>query len=175
MTDGVDEELDIMEERASEPPAIRADLLEEPIRVLCDKPAVTIDVTGTVAEAVRQMQERRFGSLLVLDGTTLAGIVTERDVLYEVAGADPAILARPVTEIMTPDPETLQLDDPIVFLMNKMHVGRFRHVPILSEAGEPKHVISLRDVLRWMLEHFGSVVTNLPASPFRGAHEEYGG
>ncbi len=175
MSDSIDEELAIMEERASEPPVIRADVLNEPIEVLCTKPAVFIEAQASVADAVRTMQERRFGSLLVRDGPKLVGIVTERDVLYRVAGADPAILRRAVTEIMTPSPETLQAKDPLVFLMNKMHVGRFRHVPIVDEHGAPLHVISLRDVLRWLLEHFGTTVLNVPPDPYRDEPQEYGG
>jgi CBS domain-containing protein len=135
--DRLDEELAIMEERASEPPSIRKHVLEEPIRLLCKRAAVSVDASQSARDAVRAMQENRFGSVLVMDGATLVGIVTERDVLYKVAGQDPAVLKGPVTEIMTPSPETLHAGDSIVFLMNKMHVGGFRHIPIVDDDGAP--------------------------------------
>jgi hypothetical protein len=59
--------------------------------------------------------------------------------------------------------------------MNKMHVGGFRHVPIVDENGKPLHVLSLRAVLRYFIEQFGSQVVNLPPEPFRGERKEASG
>lgn len=162
-----------MDERAKESPQVTAEVLEEPISRLCDHDAVCLEETATVGEAIRLMQERQFGSVLVTKGGTLSGILTERDVLMKVADKDTGILTKPLTAIMTPNPETLRKDDAIVFVMNKMQVGGFRHVPIVDEDNRPLHVVSLRDVLRFLLDEFGSAVLNVAGEPYRGERKQY--
>jgi signal-transduction protein with cAMP-binding, CBS, and nucleotidyltransferase domain len=173
--DPIEEELTIAEERSSQPPTITPDVLEEPISSLCEGPAVSVPMDATVGDAIRAMQEHRIGSVLVVDGDDLLGIVTERDVLMKATGRDLSVLDAPVTRIMTADPETLRVGDRVIFLMNKMHVGGFRHVPIVDDAGKPLHVLSLRAVLRYFIEQFGSRVVNLPPEPFRGERKEASG
>jgi CBS domain-containing protein len=168
MVDPVDEELTIMEERQREPSAIPGDVLREPIGTLCTRDAVTVASDAPIRDAIRTMQEHRIGSVIVVDDGRLTGIVTERDVLMKVAGREELTIDQPVSTIMTPDPETLRREDTLVFLMNKMHVGGFRHVPIVDVAGSPDHVLSLRDVLRYLLDHFGVDVVNVPLEPYRG-------
>ncbi len=173
--DPIEEEAAIAEERASQRPMMTPDVLDEPISELCDKPAVSVPVGATIGDAVRTMQEKDIGSVLVVDGDTLVGIVTERDALKKVVGKDVAVLETAVTEFMTPDPETLQPGDSLIYLMNKMHVGGFRHVPIVDPSGKPLHVLSLRAVLRYLIEQFGSRVVNIPPDPFRGERREGSG
>jgi len=168
MGDPVEEELAIMDERSSESPAISLDVFQERVSRLCEKPVRTLDVSATVRDAIALMREGRFGSVVVTEGGKLAGILTERDILMRVAGEEPAMLDDPIATIMTADPESLRGEDDLLFLMNKMHVGGFRHVPIVNDAGVPEHVISLRDVLSYLLDHFGSIIVNLPPEPFRG-------
>ncbi|MBW2462004.1 MAG: CBS domain-containing protein, partial [Deltaproteobacteria bacterium] len=100
--DPIEEEAAIAEERASERPMMTHDVLEEPISELCHKDAVSIPVGATIGDAVRTMQEQGIGSVLVVDGDTLACIVTERDVLMKVVGKDLAVLDTPVRDFMTP-------------------------------------------------------------------------
>jgi len=173
--DPIEEEMAIAEERSSQPPTITQDVLDEAIAELCDGPAVSVPRDASIGDAIRTMQEHGFGSVLVVDDGRLVGIVTERDALMKVAGKDLAFLEMPVDKIMTPDPETLQAGDSLIFLMNKMHVGGFRHVPIVDAAGKPLHVISLRDVLAYLIEQFGSRVVNVPPDPFRGERKEGSG
>jgi len=173
--DGVEEELEIMDERASEPPSVSAEIFRQSIAELCNREVRTLDASASIREAVRVMQEGRFGSVVITDEGKLAGIVTERDVLMKVAGKELSLLERPVSEIMTRRPESLRPDDVLLFLMNKMHVGGFRHVPIVDEEDRPKSVISMRDVLSFLLDHFGPVVVNIPSEPYRGERKTDGG
>jgi len=168
VVDPLDEEQAIMEEREREPSVIPGDVLSEPIEALCTHPAISLPSTADVRTAIATMQERGIGSVLVVDGDSLSGIVTERDVLTTVAGHEGDMLDRPITE-------TLRAGDTLVFLMNKMHVGGFRHVPIVDDDGVPRHVISLRDVLRYLIDHFGAEVVNLPLEPYRGEPKRYSG
>ena len=54
-----------------------------------------------------------------------------------------ADLDKPVAEHMTADPETLRLDDPIVWALNRMAVGGYRHVPLIDADGHPVGLISV--------------------------------
>ena len=71
----------------------------------------------------------------------------------------------PIVDVMTPDPECLCFDDEIVFALNKMTVGGFRHVPILDEDGVPTAVVSMRDVVDHIVSYYSDEVFNLPATP----------
>ena len=59
---------------------------------------------------------------------------------------------RPVSEFMTPNPETLQDSAKIAFAVQRMDLGGYRHVPIVSEEGNLHGIISVRDILRYLTE-----------------------
>jgi len=102
-----------------------------------------------VGEVLRRMVEGRRGCAIVVEGTKLVGIFTERDALVKL-NVDAARLApRPVSEFMTRSVETLELDDRIAFALHKMDVGGYRHIPILSE-GQVTGVISVRHILDYL-------------------------
>ncbi|MCC7345346.1 MAG: CBS domain-containing protein [Deltaproteobacteria bacterium] len=95
--------------------------------------------------------------VLVMDGEKLVGIVTERDLLFKVMNSGPSWESRPVSQILTPDPETLEYDDKIAYALHKMSLGGFRHIPILA-GGRPERVVSVRDVLEYLAEMFPDAV-----------------
>ena len=107
----------------------------------------------TVAEAARLMKRNRVGALLVVLGEQLAGIFTERDALYRVVaeGRDPEITR--LADVMTPDPQTIELDRPFGHALHMMHEGGFRHVPVV-ENGIPIGMVSARDALVPELREF---------------------
>ena len=171
----LNEELRIMDERAREGPYLSSDAFQEPISKIQMRPVQTLDISGTLGQCVRLMQQSRSGAVLVTDEGKLAGIITERDLLREVMGKVTDWEERPVSEFMTRDPDALHIEDPILFVMNRMHVRRYRHVPIVDEAGCPTHIVSIRDVLRFILDHFERHVSNVPPTPYRGPPQQYGG
>lgn len=98
-----------------------------------------------VAEAAAAMVRGGFGSAVVLDGTVLAGIVTERDVLR--AAASGAELTRsPVARWMTRDPQTAEADLDAERAAELMLGGGFRHLPVV-EGNALVGIVSLRDLL----------------------------
>lgn len=170
----IDEELRIQEER-SRPQQINQAAFTRTIGEICEKPANTMDETGTIGEAIRLMQAKRVGNVVVTREGKLHGIVTERDLMMKVAGKieDPEL--RPVTAIMTSAPEWLMKGDTIAFLLNKMYVGGYRHMPILDEDRRPLHTVSLRYILQYIISYLPEDVINIPPDPYRGEASRYGG
>jgi signal-transduction protein with cAMP-binding, CBS, and nucleotidyltransferase domain len=176
MDESVEEELKIQEESTRPPAVLSGDAFLRPIGDLCrDQLLVTLPPSARIAEAIDCMQERRIGAVLVVVGEKLAGIVTERDILLKVVGSGLDPEAEPVSRIMTPDPETLRLDDQLAYLLNTMRVGGFRHVPIVDEHDRPIRLISLRDVLAYIVDRFPQEILNIPSRPFRGTPPQYSG
>jgi CBS domain-containing protein len=149
-------------------------ILGAPIRMLEPRPAVTVSPETPVAETIRLMLDQRIGAVLVVSEAKAAGIFTERDVLRRVVkpGFDQS---RPVRDVMTPDPETLGLDDGIAFALNRMIVGGFRHIPIVDDAGAPQAVLSQREVVAFVVSLLPHRFLNLPPEPMHEARSADGG
>jgi CBS domain-containing protein len=155
-------------ERAETTPRAGFDaaLLREPVSVLRVRSPLVLSMTATVTEAVRAMQAGHTGCVLVTDDGTpdskINGIFTERDVLFRIVdrGRNPAQL--PLAEVMTPDPETLSIRSAVAYALNKMSVGGFRHVPVVDDDLRPAFVVSVRDVVEFLVEAFPREVLNLP-------------
>ena len=141
-------------------------LLREPVGALPVKTPLTVSPETTVTEAMRRMQDEHRGCVLVTDDGTdnskLIGIFTERDVLFRIVdrGRNPAGL--PVGEVMTPDPECLSIRSAVAYALNMMSVGGFRHVPVVDDEHRPAFVISVRNVVEFLVEAFPREILNLP-------------
>ena len=174
----IDEELEIADE-ASQVRVDKVDvakLLDEPIRVLDPGPPICCDASASIRDAVAMMQKRRIGCLLVTEGDQLAGVITERDLLLKLIdrGLDGA--STPVSQLMTRDPETLHHDDPLALVLNKMSVGGFRHVPLVDEQGRPTGIVSVKDVVDYIVDILPpSSVANLPPDHRLVARSREGG
>jgi len=149
-----------------------ADLVREPLSEIPVREAVVLASDANVTEAMRAMQREHRGCVLVTDDGTrdskLVGIFTERDVLLRIVdrGKNPATL--PLAEVMTPDPEVLSVKSTVAYALNKMSVGGFRHVPVVDDEFRPAFVVSVRDIVEFLVAAFPREVLNLPtqgASP----------
>ena len=139
-------------------------LLREPTSVLPVRKPLVLSRFHTVTDAIRAMQSEHRGVVLVTEdgsmGSRVIGIFTERDVLFRVVdqGRNPATL--PLSELMTTEPECLRDDQTIAEVLRMMSVGGFRHVPIVNAEGRPVHVVSVRDVVEFLVEAFPREVLN---------------
>ena len=127
-------------------------IMETPLADLAPAPALTVSPGDAVARVVRLMRERRQGSALVMEGSDLVGIFTERDALNRLTGQAYDLETLPVSQVMTRDPKVLREDDTLAYAMHCMAVGSYRHIPILGP-GHPPRFISVRGVLRYLNEH----------------------
>ncbi|MGI8941232.1 MAG: CBS domain-containing protein [Actinomycetota bacterium] len=112
---------------------------------------VTEAPADTISEAAANMWQQQTGSLLVMEGDKLAGIVTERDLLRCTAeGVDAKSTA--VSEVMTPDPVTIGPDTALKEAAEIMFQKWFRHLPVVAPDGTVVGVISQRDLLTIVAE-----------------------
>jgi CBS domain-containing protein len=151
------------EERA--PRTLDDRFLREPISVLQPPSPVCADRGTPVADVVRQMQDHHIGCVLVVEVGKLVGIFTERDLLGEVFGSkfDPETTS--VDRFMSENPERLRPSDSIVFALNKMSLGGFRHIPLVDDEAQPVGVISVKDIVDYIVEFFSKEVHNVPPEP----------
>jgi CBS domain-containing protein len=157
-----------MSEPEGEKSVLEQAILTDEIRSLRLGPAITEPADATLQQVVDVMQQRHIGCVLLVDaGGKLTGIFTERDLLNKVAGQRLDWTRERVSAYMTPDPETLRLDDRIAWALNLMSMGGYRHVPLTDEAGRPVGVVSIKDVVEFIVDLFPEAVLNLPPDPHR--------
>jgi CBS domain-containing protein len=166
----MDELFEDVESYAPDPPERPARSLEEvaldqPIRTLVLRDLISLDSSRPAAEAIQMMRDHRSGSVLVTSGERVVGIFTERDVLTKIALGEVDPVRTPLAQVMRPRPETLTLDDPMAYALNVMILGGFRHVPLVDGAGRPVGVVSVRDIVRYLVDQFPHKVLNIPPRP----------
>mgnify|MGYP000105996700 CR=1 FL=1 len=130
----------------------RGHLLGQPLDALAMGAPETLDIDGSVDEAIQRMHETGADCILVTAAGRLVGIFTDRDAVVKVAGQ--GVGSRAIAELMTRDPVVLRHDETIAVAINKMAVGGFRHIPIV-EHGRPTGVVTARDVFRHLVESLG--------------------
>ncbi len=110
-----------------------------------DRKVYSIEAGRTVLEAARFMMEHNIGALPVLRDGELAGIFSERDIMNRVVavGRQPAHTA--VSEVMTPNPRAVDLNETVEECLFIMEEFGFRHLPIVEDK-KLKGLVSLRDV-----------------------------
>ncbi len=108
----------------------------------------TIAPGAPVRAAVEQLGSANVGALVVSDdGSTVAGIISERDVVRRLAADGPALLDAPVSSIMQADVHTCTSADPVDDLMHRMTEHRIRHLPVVDD-GRLVGIISIGDVVK---------------------------
>jgi CBS domain-containing protein len=109
---------------------------------------VTIAPAATVAEAAQVLSARRIGALIVsVDGQTLGGILSERDIVREVGRRGVGALTDRVDALMTRDVTTCGPSDRTTQVLERMTAGRFRHMPVIAD-GRLAGMISIGDVVK---------------------------
>lgn len=122
--------------------------------ILTQKGGLVFTVTEgtTVAEIAQQLGARRIGSVLVMaDTDTVAGIVSERDLVSALSRYGATALELEARQVMTRDVITCHPDDSIDHVMQLMTNGRFRHLPVVNH-GELLGLVSIGDVVKARLE-----------------------
>ena len=115
------------------------------VEALMSSPPVTCSAAASLSEATTTMDSRQIGSVVITEGTSVVGILTERDLLRaSAAQVDP--LTEPVRRWMTPDPDVLALDEEDGAAWAGLSHHHYRHLPVVDR-GSLVGVVSLRDLL----------------------------
>ena len=121
----------------------------EPHRLLVAAPDTS------VSAAVKLMANKKVGAVMVLDGTRLVGIFTERDLVVRVVAHDRDLHTTRLAEVMTKSPVFVDPGETFGYALLLMHENGFRHVPVVVN-GEPIGIVSARSALDPDLEEFES-------------------
>lgn len=105
----------------------------------------TIDAGATLVDAAREMRDGDVGALIVVDGGSVAGIVTDRDIVVRAIadGRDPG--ATRVRDVATMNPVTLTVDQTVEDAIRVMREQDVRRIPIVQD-GRPAGIVSLGDL-----------------------------
>jgi len=139
--------------------------LSTKVRDLMEVPPVTMVMTATVDEAASVMWEKNIGSVIVVDDSgVMAGIVTERDMLFAVTkgltGKDvPVSSITSKTELKATPTQSLST------AVEVMRKGGVRHLPVVDKSSKPIGMISMRDALDITSPVLKKVLQTISKSP----------
>ena len=105
----------------------------------------------TVYDALRLMDEKNVGAVLVMEGDKLLGILSERDYARQIILKGRASKETAVKEIMSSPVQTAHPEQTPQEIMEIMTKGKFRHLPVVEADGKVVGVISMGDVVRDLL------------------------
>jgi len=116
---------------------------------------------ASVYSAIDMMSDKGVGALLVVDDGNLVGIVSERDYARKVILKGKSSKDTFVREIMTPSPVTVRCDTSVEEAMEVMTKSRFRHLPVLNSEGRLAGVLSIGDLVKWILTSQDETIAHL--------------
>lgn len=138
-------------------------LLQRPLSDVTASDYLDVSDSTSVGETVRRLNEGGCHVAIIHDDKGVAGIFTERDVLYKLADGLANRADAPIRDFMTPEPEGLCPTDPIAFALNRMMVRGFRNIPLLDQE-KLVGVVSVRDILEYMTKEFSDVLKPAPSN-----------
>jgi CBS domain-containing protein len=116
---------------------------------------VSISGDRTVAEAVALLASKRIGALPVMEGEAVAGIFSERDVIYCVARDGAAAMDKRVSEVMTAPALTVAPGEGVLNALALMTRRRIRHLPVV-EHGKCIGFVSIGDLVKYRIDRIES-------------------
>ena len=122
-------------------------------RVLHGKGSAVETIAGdaTVFDVVRRLGEKRIGALPVVDGQAIAGIISERDVIYCLREHGPDVLEWPVSRVMSSPAITADSQTDVLAALALMTQRRIRHLPVV-EGGQIRGIVSIGDLVKHRME-----------------------
>lgn len=110
-----------------------------------------VEVGTSVREAIELLAERRIGALPVCDKGKVAGIMSERDVIYRLKSDGAAMLDWQVERIMTAPAITIERDTQVMSALSLMTQRRIRHLPVVEE-GRIVGLVSIGDLVKYRMD-----------------------
>ncbi|MBG0770672.1 MAG: CBS domain-containing protein [Anaerolineaceae bacterium] len=114
----------------------------------------------TVFSAIQILAEKGVGALLIMDGEQIAGILSERDIVRQIASEEALYLNRQVISLMTKEVFTVSPDTVIEECMQLMTDEHIRHLPVV-DAGQLVGLISIGDVVKAIISQHEYTIEQL--------------
>jgi CBS domain-containing protein len=125
-----------------------------------DRAVYTIPPAASVLEAVKLMAEKNIGGLLVLEGGSVVGVVTERDLARKAFRLAKSAGDTPVSEIMTTQVMYVSPDRTTEECLALMTENRFRHLPVLDK-GRLVGLVSIGDLVKDVISEQKFIIEQL--------------
>jgi len=128
--------------------SLERSVMEDDIRQL-EQEFLGVSPDTSALEVIKKMKVAGLGCALVLEDGKLVGIFTERDLLNKLTGKNASSPDTAVKDLMSANPETLDESDSVATALNKMSMGRYRHIPV-KKADGTYGVTSIKHVLKYI-------------------------
>ena len=150
-------------------------LLDQPLKVVRRRDPVAVPPGTSLAGCLAAIKAGGASdSVFVTDADNrLGGVLAERDIFGRIVGGE-VDLDAPVESLLTADPRTLMLEQPVRAALDLMQTGRYRNVPVLDDERHLVGVIRPQDILTFLAESFPQELLNLPPIPDQHLEEPEG-
>jgi CBS domain-containing protein len=112
----------------------------------------TIDQEASLFDCVKKMDQLHIGSLFIVEGDKMLGMITERDVLYKGVVQQQNLANMKVKDVMTTHPVTVSPETSVVEAIAIITNKRIRHLPVVQDS-KLLGMISIGDVTKHMMEY----------------------
>lgn len=137
---------------------IEKKLLDVPLSEIHVEETPVASLDTSMLEVLKAMRDSRKGAMCLLKNNTAAGMISERDFIQKGVFNDSEWLNRPCQEIATPGPFTLKRDSLVSDAIKMIVKRNFRHVPLVDEQGNYSGLLSIKDLLRFLIQFFPNQV-----------------
>ena len=122
-------------------------------RVLQGKGSAVETIAGdaTMFDVVRRLGEKKIGALPVVDGDAIAGMISERDVIYCLRDHGPEVLEWPVNRVMSSPAITADSETEVLAALALMTQRRIRHLPVV-DGGQIRGIVSIGDLVKHRMD-----------------------
>jgi CBS domain-containing protein len=112
---------------------------------------ISLPPTASILDAAKKMADHSVGSILVMEGNSLVGIFSERDLLNRVIakGLEPKNI--PLSQVMSRNVRTVDVGQSVESVFQKMEETKCRRIPI-TDGGKVIGVVTMRNILEWLTE-----------------------
>ena len=121
---------------------------------------LTVDPDTSVREAIEKMEDISAGTVVVMEGGAVVGMVSERDVIRKVVLQDQKIDKIKVRELMSTDLTTITPETSLDDCMQLITEKRIRHLPVLCN-GSLCGIVSIGDVVKYLIVEKDFKIKNL--------------
>lgn len=134
------------------------------------KPPPILSLKNTVLEAAKLMKLSKETAILLIDeskNNALVGIITSKDIVIRVIAAclDPS--TTPLVRVMTPHPDTVNLETTVLQALKKMHAGHYLHLPVIDDDMAPFGLVDVLQLTLTILEQIHSMEQKESINPFQ--------